>query len=81
MATKTFGQVISESRKPYREERIHFQLQNIADSGYRAKDLGSNILDRGPLLRGRLISRDFGSLAGTETKITVLKALIKLKIS
>ena len=40
-----------------------FKVRILADPGYRAKDLGYKVLNRGPLLRGRIISGGFGNLA------------------
>ena len=40
-----------------------FKVRILADPGYRAKDLGYKVLNRGPLVRGRIISGGFGNLA------------------
>lgn len=65
-----------EDGKPCRKKKSSFSIRKFADSGYRAKSLGSKTLDTGPLLRGTVISRGFSNLAGTETKIIILRTQV-----
>lgn len=71
MAIKIEENNLWEQETMQRRENSLLTFGTFANSGYRVKDLEFNGLGRRP--KGRITSRDFGSLAGTETKIIVLR--------